>query len=284
MLVVELNDLRILSNPNVDGFLVGVEFLSSECYKHYPLDIVEKLIKDIHDLNKLVFIDTTQIFHDQDLLIVKEMLKRLNDADYFLYNDLGLTSLIEKEKRFYYSSTYITNSFDFEIVQEENQYVLVSPELSFIELQKYKTYDKAFIIGFGTWEIFHSRRNLITNYMLYRNMEKQEIRMLKENKFEIIEEFRSENYPIIENMGTKIYLNRYYHLTYELALLPKNIILKGFDLEYLKFNKVVNVYKKMLEEANYEETLNILESLEIPLHKGLLYQTSVLLKGVTDNE
>ena len=276
MLIVEVNDLNVINNLNADGFLIGTEFISSECFMHFSIEQILEFVRKVHQLNKKVFLDATQIFHDQDLKKVKDILDKLDQVDYVLYNDLALMSLINKEKRFYYSTTYITNKYDFEIVSKENKYVLVSPTLSYEELQTFKMMDNSFLIGFGTYEIFHSRRPLITNYIEYRKMKHDN------SDYKIIEEFRNELYPIIENNGTKIYLNDVFYLGKELVNLNNNLILKVFDLPLDITNNVIDLYRQAFEKDDFS-ILESLKELPIKLHKGLLYENSVLIKEVKVN-
>lgn len=276
MLVVEVNDLRIVENNNVDGFLIGTKKISSEVYYQFTKEEVLAFIEKAHIKKKLVFLDATNIFHDEDFKDVKEIIDYLSTADYVMYNDLMILNIVPKEKRMYYSTTYITNTLDFDIVAEENEYVLVSPELSLEELKAFKNKKSSFLIGFGTWEIFHSRRNLLSNYFQYRGME------YSNSKYHIIEEFRKEMYPIVENNGTKIYLNGYYYLGQELEELNNNLLLKTFDLDYALVNKIIDAYKKALISQDYEELERMIKDLPLDINKGLLFEQSILTKGVKE--
>ena len=276
MLVVEVNDLKLVNNPEVDGFLIGTEFLSSECYKKFTKEEVIEFTRRAHDLNKKVFLDATQIFHDQDLKKVNMILNELNDVDYVLYNDLALINMIDKEKRFYYSITYVTNVYDYDIVADENQHVLVSPNLKYDELKKFKDKKESFLIAFGTFEIFHSRRPLISNYLKYRNLD------VDKAKYQVIEEFRNEKYPIVEEEGTKIYLNDYYYLSEELVDLNHNLIIKLFDLSQEKSLQIISLYRKALNDLNFQFD-DEMKKLSLNLHKGLLYQNSILIKEGKNN-
>ena len=274
MLVVEVNDLRIVENNNVDGFLIGTKKISSEVYYQFTKEEVLAFIEKAHIKKKLVFLDATNIFHDEDFKDVKEIIDYLSSVDYVMYNDLMILNIVPKEKRMYYSTTYITNTLDFDIVEEENKYVLVSPELSLEELKAFKNKKSSFLIGFGTWEIFHSRRNLLSSYFQYRGME------YSNSKYHIIEEFRKEMYPIVENNGTKIYLNGYYYLGQELEELNNNLLLKTFDLDYALVNKIIDAYKKALISQDYEELERMIKDLPLDINKGLLFEQSILTKGV----
>lgn len=276
MLVVEVNDLKIVDNPEVDGFLIGTEFLSSECYKKFKKEEVVEFTKQAHDLNKKVFLDATRIFHDQDLKIVKKLLDELYAVDYVLYNDLALIDMIDIEKRFYYSVTYVTNVYDYDIVANENRHVLVSPNLKYDELKRFKDKKESFLIAFGTFEIFHSRRPLISNYLKYRNVP------VEDAKYQVIEEFRKEKYPIVEEEGTKIYLNDYYYLSKELENLNHNLIIKLFDLPQEISVQIISLYRKALNTCNFQFD-DELQKLPLNLHKGLLYQNSILIKEGKNN-
>lgn len=272
MIIVELNNINVL-NSTADGFLIGIKGFSSECYKHYTLEETIEIIAKIKKLNKLAFIDLTNIFHDQDLENVKELIHTLNNVDGYFYFDLGVMNLIEKSKRVYYAPTYLTNQFDIDIVKNDNNYVLVSPELSLKELNNIKYDDKSMLLVFGPWEIFHSRRPLISNYFKYRNKKYDD-----NAKYHIIEEFRSDNYPIIENNGTKIYLNGYYSLGNGLKDKTTNLLIKTFDLESDTVLKIVDLHQQYLKH-DIEDLDQELNKLGIDLNKGLLFEESILRKG-----
>lgn len=272
MIIVELNDRRLIDNNNVDGFILGIKNISSECYLKLEIKEAKELITKIHSKNKLCFIDFTNMYHDQDKLVLEDTYLELKNADMFLYHDFMIHSIIKKEQRFYYSPTYNTNKFDILLSLEENNACLVSPELSFDELCKLNV-PNTYIIGFGTWEIFHSRRPLISNYYKYRHWE------YTGGNYEIVEEFRpNESYPIIEDNGTKIYLNGIYYLSSELEKLKQNLIIKTFNLPYDVVNRVLDIYKN---SKNIDEEL---KTLNLSLNKGLLYEESILTKGGSGRE
>ena len=283
MLIVELNHQELLEeNLLVDGYIIGIEYLSSDCYQLFSLDEAICLIKKIKENNKLVFIDCTNLFSDFELKKAKEMIKLLNDntdVDYFMYEDLGLMDIIDENKRFYYSLTYNTNQFDLDIVLNENDKALLSPLLTIDEVKKLNN-SHLFFIAFGTWRIFYSRRLLLTNYYNYRMMEYHDA------NYQIIEETRpADTYYIKEVNGTKIYLHDYFYLNDELNSLS-NVILKPFALELEKTIKVINLYLEKIKN----KALNIdfkLTELGIKHHQGLLYEDAILIKktnGGKNNE
>lgn len=272
MLIVELNDLRLLDDLEADGYIIGVKDISSECYKHFEIEEVKEIINKLHQNNKLALIDFTSMYHDSDKSALVNCYNELKNADMFLYHDLIIHSFIPKMQRFYFATTYNTNKLDIELALEENNATIISPELSFEEMKDINL-PNTYLIAFGTWEIFHSRRPLISNYYKYRNWEYEEA------NYEIIEEFRpNESYPIVENNGTKIYLNGIYYLSNELKDLTSNLIIKTFNLPYDIVSKVIFIYK------NSKDIDADLRKLNLSLNKGLLYEESILTKGGVGRE
>lgn len=262
MLIVELNNILLKEQDSLpDAFLIGIEGFSSEAYQHFTKEEVKEIIKDLKNKNVLSFIDLTNIYHDCDLKAIKELIKSL-EADGYFYSDLGIMEYIPFEKRFFYSQTYITNKYDLNIALSENKYVLISPNLSMAELKGFEYNENIFLIGFGTWEIFHSRRPLLSNYFKYREIESNL------SGYRIMEEFRNDTYPIIENNGFKVYLNDYFCID---ELLTENILIKTFDLDLETSRFVVECFKN--------KDLLGLKQLPIKTHQALLYQESILTKG-----
>ena len=273
-MIIELNH-RALINKKVEGFIIGVSKLSSDCYQEYELDEAITLIDEIHHINKdtKVYIDCTNLFFDEDFPLLKESLDKLQNADYFLYEDLGLKELIPEEKRIYYSITYLTNKEDLAICLENNKAALISPSLALDELKAFNDFkERTFLIAFGTWKIFYSRRQLLKNHFQYHHLP------LEEASYKIIEETRNDAYPIIERSGTKIYLNDYFALDLELRDLSNNLILKLFDLDYQVSSRIIDLYQKALVDQDYEALKKGLNDLNLKLHKGLLYEDSLLIK------
>lgn len=274
MLIVELNHEELLNEDVLaDGFIIGVETLSSDCYQEYTLAEAFKIIKKIKQLKKTVLIDCTNLFSDFELGKAFEKLKYLDqddDVDYFLYEDLGLMPYLKKEKRFFYSLTYNTNQYDLAIALSENSKALMSPLLTLKEATTIAN-DNLFFIAFGTWRIFYSRRKLLTNYFNYR------MQQFTEGDYQIIEETRpDEAYHIKEESGTKIYLHDYFYVNDELKYFA-NIILKPFDLDYQKTKEVINLYYQKIntKKGDLDQALTLLD---IKHHQGLLFEDAILIK------
>ena len=278
MLIVEVNDKLIINHPAPDAFLLGIEGFSSECYHHFSADEALRLARQIKDQGKGVYIDLTSMYHDQDALVLNDLIKTFNFVDGFLYHDFLVQSLIPFAKRVYYAPTYMTNLIDFNLMKEECQYVLASPEVDFKSLKAMSS-NETWYLAFGTWEIFHSRRPLLTNYFKYRGWKNEG------SVYTLKEEFRpNEEYPIIEERGTKIYLNDFYYLGREIGELRGHFLIKSFNLPVENVNAIINIYHEALIKNDGTNILPQLQALSLHLHQGFLYQKAILLKGDVSDE
>ena len=86
--------------------------------------------------------------------------------------------------------------------------------------------------------------------------------------YSIMEEFRNDTYPIVENNGFKVFLNDYFCLN---ELYTDNLIIKTFNLELELTIKIINSFK--------EKNLALIKELPIKTHHALLFEESILTKG-----
>lgn len=275
-IVSELKDLSLLNNTEVYGWIVNILDLSCYYDELYTLEEIKDIVVVSHQNNQKVYVNAKKIIHEQDIDKVTNLVKELEliGVDYYIYGDLAFYEIAESlkitDKLIYQVATYMTNKYDVNVMLKDNNSVVISTELSFEEMKDIvnNIEHPLYLHAFGYYPIFHSRRELISNYLIYRNLEID----LKAN-YDIVEELRKSHYPIEQNEnGMVVYLDGAYCLTDELASFEKSIcILLSKFIELDEYKKVLEVYTKT---KNYSE----LVSLNVVLSKGLLYERSILLK------
>lgn len=283
-LIAELKSPSLIKKHHVDGWIVNIKGLSCYYDTIYTCEELKEIIAEIHDNNQKVYVNARKIIHEQDIENVIEILKKLEDlkVDYYFYGDVAFYEIAEKlsikHKIIYQVNTYMTNALDVEIMLWENHSVVVSTEISFEEINYIvKNIQKPlYLHAFGYYPIFHSRRELITNYQKYRGLNPNIT-----NEYDVVEELRESHYPIEQNEnGMVVYIDGVYYLSHEIKQFNeynKEIIYiltsKFIDLEIYK--KVLDFYIS-IEKGN--EEYQMFENLKLILTKGLLYETSKLLK------
>lgn len=275
-IVSELKDLCLLKNTKVDGWIVNIFGLSCYYDHLYSLEEIESIVDIAHRQNQKVYVNAKKIIHEQDIDKVTYLVKELEKIgiDYYIYGDVAFLEIVENlqinAKLIYQVATYMTNKYDINEMLEDNNSVVVSTELSLEEMKEIvnDTPKELYLHAFGYYPIFHSRRELISNYLIYRNRE-----IDLEANYDVVEELRKTHYPIEQNEnGMVVYLDGVYNLTEELVFFENaTAILLSKFISLEDYQKVLKVYTN---NGNYQE----LEKLNIVLSKGLLYEQSILLK------
>jgi len=278
-LIVELQDIKqIKPYQAVAGWLIGVESLSSQGSAFFPIAKIPEIIARAKEYNQFVAINAGRIFNDSELKKAEKILAKLKkwNIRYYFYTDLGFYELAKARKLplVYQAATYLTNSPDVNAFLDENESVVVAQEISKDELVTITKNAKKDVMveAFGRLSIFYSKRKLMTNYFQYRAWGNDP----KGSDYSIVEEKRSEHYPIEENeSGTLIYSSHFYYLWEEIWELShvSHLLIRTKWLDPALFDEVVSVY-----DAYLATKAGDIKTLGIDLFQGALYRQSLLTK------
>lgn len=289
-LIVELTSISLIKKykklSNISYFMVGYKNLSLNMQKEFTKSELINIYELLKNSNIKLILNAEKLFSDNELMIVKSLIKEnfFDIFEYVTYSDFGIKNLLEDEgvnvKFIFKAATYLTNYQDINEYGNINDYVVASSEISSLELiELSKKINKNIIIDiFGMNACFYSRRKLLTNYFLYRNMNNNP----NKNNYYIIEELRDELLPIIENECGTVILEPKYHLLLEEI---KEINNKDYGIICLgKLNQnssfvVVEAFNEFLSNNDVNLFYSKLKNHNIPYYKGAYNIKSILLKG-----
>jgi putative protease len=203
-------------------------------------------------------------------------------AVYMMARNYGL-----EQKLIYNASTYLTNTEDVNDYLKLGDSLIVSADLSLEEQLRIvsRASKPVIVFAFGKYAIFHSKRELLTNYLKYRKNNKVTVRNNK--NYTIVEEFRNEHYPIMEDEnGTHVFTPKYYCLLKELPQFLKEklegIYLSTNFLKPEQIEKLMSVYSRaLLDPSKADELYAELEPSIPDLGEGLRNRKTVLTKEET---
>ena len=251
-----IKDKKELDYP-VDGFIVGVEDLSTNLGVYYSLDEVIDIIKYCNKNNKEIFISLNKNMHNKDIDYLKAVLLELNNYDItgVMYYDISIVNLKEKLNLKYdlvWSQEHLTtNYFTCNYWYSKNlKYAYLSSEITIKEVNEIKknTHQLLMYNVFGYLPMFASRRHLVKNYLTTFNLKGNDDYYIRLN---------DKKYKIIDNNnGTIAYSN------YILNIIDD---LDSLDVDYVVYNSFMipdildvlngnNKYEKVLGFA-YDETI-----------------------------
>lgn len=234
--------------------------------------------------NKLPIIAMNKMPHPKDIILFEKIINKYKNLDVrFLMTEIGACNLAIKNncvnKVIFDPQTMITNTYDLIEYQSIGfDACAMSLEIPFSDIieSKNKTGAKLFSLVFGHRMMFYSRRELISLYE-----EKANIKTNHKNLY-LRESTRNDFFPIIENEnGTMIFRS------YLISLLPFFNELKSFEyilfdplyIDLDKFNVVLSSFNDLNNnKITIDELKNIIQSLELDINDGFIYQDSVYQK------
>lgn len=290
-LIVELakfNLIKSLKNiKSIKHYIVNYEGLSFNAVNFLSLDE----IKALSEMGLSLILNAERLFSDEILLKLndEEFKILFSVVNFITYSDFGLKEVLInlgfENKLIFRAPTYLTNYCDINLYNDMNEYLVVSSEISSEELKEVLIHvNKPVIIDlFGKSVCFYSRRELLTNYFAYRQVEKN----AKTYKYSVIEELRNDSMNIIEDeTGTRILEPHYHTLAEELKdfVNVKYGIINTSFLSQKQIISVVKAYNDLLMTHDLNAFYNSLIEAKIDYYKGAYNIKSVLLKGGACNE
>lgn len=276
MLVTEIKSLNNIDKYNVDLLIVPTKFssVSDFCVQLNELNI----FKDKKIALKIDKIITEYELEELDLFI-KETLEY--NISYYLFTDMSVYYILKKynkhDKSVFFSKTINCSSYDIKEYNKLNIKCLVSTELQLDDLVKISNLENNFIYSYGYFNIFYSKRHLLSLYKTYSNLNYQS----KNKKYTLLEETRKEFYPVIENdNGTFIYSCYCLLLFKELELLNKNnyfYIDSNFIEEDNLFN-IINIYNELMKSGYSDDLYNKIKQIDENIGTSFMYLKPEILK------
>lgn len=273
-----------IENYHCDGFIIHSSEFS--CYNGdtFEIDELKSNLELIKKTGKKAILNIDRIIMEDDLDDLVKYLNEVKDMfDLYLYSDMAIygyfNNLGMKDKLVYMPKTLVASKYELSRYYELGVNVILANELSFDEIKDIsESYNISFEV-FGYHQMFYSKRNLISLYKEYFNIDEE----LKNKKLTLKEEIRDEFYPIYESKnGTFIYTDYLYCFFKELVEIKDklNIIkINGIFLDDEKYQKVVNIYSSLLkDDGDIESLYQELENVCPNISKGFLLNKSVLLK------
>lgn len=278
---------KIVKLDEIGMILINVDFLSLENSNTINLNSIEKIIHLCKKKFLNVGIYSEKIYHENDLVYIKMLLKNdlFKNVDYFFYSDMGFYEILVEmgysSKTIYYAPTYTTNSYDIDVLQKFNSYVVASCQISFDELKKIVEVcnNNLIVEAFGMACCFYSKRPLVSNYLKFK---KYSLHNFKGKILKIKEETRSNYYHLVEDEnGVRVYDECHYALTTELDEIKRAsyIMIHHFNLKSKLYYQVVELYNNYVSgKINGTLLKESLNELEVKTTLGAYDNKTVLLK------
>lgn len=259
-------EIEKLIESGVSVLLLNTDCLTTRASRVFSRDEMSRVVKKIHALGKEAYINMNTMIHENDIPMAADYLAYAKSLDVdgiliFDWTYYPLAKHIGFENKLIYSpGTLTTNLYDPWFYEKLGiKGVTVARELTLdslsIILQNRKSIEISFF-GHGTNPMFYSRRPLVTNFLIEKEL--THLNLLNQENLKIIESNRvTTEYPIYEDrFGTHIFRNRRMQSFDEIQFLKSilsDFIIERFMLEDEELFDSLAVYQERLSVHDFNE-------------------------------
>lgn len=276
MIITEVKSLENIDLYNADVLILPTIYstLSSFVFD----------LKNIKNINKKISLKVDKIFEENELEELELFLiKTFNyNIDFYLFSDMAVYYILKKynkqNKAVYFSKTINCSSKDINEYNNLGIKCLVSTELVLEDIEKIANLENNFVYCYGYTNIFYSKRKLLSLYKDYSSLNFQ----VDNKRYLLLEETRSEYYPIFENKNGTFISNAYIYLLFEeLNSINKNnyFYIDSTFIDEDQLLKVLDIYKKGFDDGFNSELLSNIREINDNVSSGFLYIKPSILKG-----
>ncbi|QVK19390.1 U32 family peptidase [Mycoplasmatota bacterium] len=289
-----------------DAFIIGEKDKGLRLAHYFTNNEILEIINLCKKRKQKIYIACNKMIHEEELDMFDEYIKQLSllDIDGIIFGDLAIYQIAKKykleNKLIYNPETYITNYESVRFFAGKGiKRVSIAKEITLedIQLIASKQLLEIDILGHGPVNMFHSMRDLVTNYYKFLKSDQPE-KHHNENLY-LIEEIRDDKYPIIEDQnGTHVFSSfdlctiNYLDVLIENNL--KSIRINGLFKTDDELYQITQLYKKAIEDYSidkdkymkqkddYIKQLKEIENIR-PFNDGFLFKKTIY-KGDERNE
>ncbi len=283
---------------NCDAFIVGEKNKGLRLAHYFQFAEMIEIINICKNRKQKIYVALNKIIHEEELNEIDEYIRKLKEyeIDGIIFGDLAVYQMAKKygmeNKLIYNPETYITNYESVRFFKRKGiKRVSVAKEITLEEIKEIaaKKIMEIDILGHGAVNMFHSMRDLVSNYFRYLKYEEPTAKHNEE--LYLIEEMRPDKYPIIEDQnGTHVFSSfdlctiNYLDVIIENHVTSIRIdgLFKSDDVLY----NIVNVYRqalndyyqdKLIYQQNKDEYLNRLSNISDirPFNDGFLFKKTI---------
>lgn len=276
MLITEIKSKNNINMYNVDIIIVPTIF-SSYSDVVFSLDELN-MFKD-----KEIALKIDKIIEEDELIFLENYIKEsiVYNIKYYIFTDMSVYYILKKynleNKSMFFAKTINCSTYDIIEYNKLGIKCLVSTELMIDDLVKISNLENNIIYTYGYFNIFYSRRELLSLYKEYSNLNYNS----KNKMYTLLEETRNEFYPVVENNnGTFIHSAYKLMLFDEIFLLNKNnyFYIDSVFIDEKQLLEIINIYSLLFKTGYSKDLENELIKIDNNIGKSFLYKKPEILK------
>ena len=177
-IILPNNDLKLYEEYNFNSFILPLKDFSIGYNKYFEIDEINELSNKYE-----IYVMVNRFLH-LDIYKFKSIYNKFNKNIKFIVEDIGLTNIIDKDRLILYENHILSNYKAINFLYDLNiKNVVINNDLTIEELKDINKNTKSNIYYFYTSKniIMYSRRNLVSNFNKYYDLEDTNEYLLNEH-------------------------------------------------------------------------------------------------------
>ncbi len=244
LIIPNKKELNLYTSYNFNTFILPLDGYSIGFNVYYTIEEINEL-----SLKYNVYVMMNKFLHKK-IEEFRKIYSKFNSNIKFIVEDIGLTDVIEKDRLVLYENHILSNykAINFLGSLDINN-VVINNDLTITELLEIqdKTNSNLYYFYVGKNSLMYSRRNLVSNYNKYYNLDNT-------NSYKLTEKVSKKVLDIYEEAdGSVVYFDKIFCASKYIDKLNMNLI--------INFTNIDSVSEKIiLEEYNKANLCNLIDS------------------------
>ncbi len=244
LIIPNKKELDLYTSYNFNTFILPLDGYSIGFNVYYTIDEINDL-----SLKYSVYVIMNKFLHKK-IEEFRKIYSEFNSNIKFIVEDIGLTDVIEKDRLVLYENHILSNYKAINFLESlDIKNVVINNDLTINELLEIqeKTGSNLYYFYVGKNSLMYSRRNLVSNYNKYYNLDNT-------NSYKLTEKVSKKVLDIYEEVdGSVVYFDKIFCASKYIDKLNMNLI--------INFTNIDSVSEKIiLEEYNKTNLCNLIDS------------------------
>ncbi len=244
LIIPNKKELNLYTSYNFNTFILPLDGYSIGFNVYYTIDEINEL-----SLKYNVYVIMNKFLHKK-IEEFRKIYSKFNSNIKFIVEDIGLTDVIEKDRLVLYENHILSNYKAINFLGSlDIKSVVINNDLTINELLEIqdKTNSNLYYFYVGKNSLMYSRRNLVSNYNKYYNLDNT-------NSYKLTEKVSKKVLDIYEEVdGSVVYFDKIFCASKYIDKLNMNLI--------INFTNIDSVSEKIiLEEYNKANLCDLIDS------------------------
>lgn len=244
LIIPNKKELNLYTSYNFNTFILPLDGYSIGFNVYYTIDEINEL-----SLKYNVYVIMNKFLHKK-IEEFRKIYSKFNSNIKFIVEDIGLTDVIEKDRLVLYENHILSNYKAINFLGSlDIKNVVINNDLTINELLEIqdKTNSNLYYFYVGKNSLMYSRRNLVSNYNKYYNLDNT-------NSYKLTEKVSKKVLDIYEEVdGSVVYFDKIFCASKYIDKLNMNLI--------INFTNIDSVSEKIiLEEYNKANLCDLIDS------------------------